>query len=128
MTKTPEEKLLRAIWSYRDDTLYINKVNGVTLKKTAEFLLSTLTEREAQVLRMRFGLDNPQGTCQTLTEVGKVFNVTRERIRQIEGKALRRLRHWTRSRLLKPYVVPKFPEQLGHRMAEGLLRHSSQNG
>jgi RNA polymerase primary sigma factor len=101
----PEEKLIRAVFgTYPENTIYLKKVDGVTLKKTIEFLLSTLTEREARVLRMRFGFGNRQGTGQTLTEVGKVFDVTRERIRQIEGKALHRLRHWTRSRLLRPYL------------------------
>ena len=64
--------------------------------------LSTLTEREQKVLRLRFGLED--GRARTLEEVGKEFNVTRERIRQIEAKALRKLRHPSRSRKLKDYL------------------------
>ena len=64
--------------------------------------LSTLTDREQKVLRLRFGLDD--GRARTLEEVGKEFNVTRERIRQIEAKALRKLRHPSRSRKLKDYL------------------------
>ena len=65
-------------------------------------VLDTLTEREQRVLRLRFGLDD--GRPRTLEEVGKEFNVTRERIRQIEAKALRKLRHPSRSRKLKDYL------------------------
>ena len=64
--------------------------------------LETLTEREQKVLRLRFGLDD--GRPRTLEEVGKVFHVTRERIRQIEAKALRKLRHPSRSKKLKDYL------------------------
>lgn len=65
-------------------------------------VLSTLTEREQKVLRLRFGLDD--GRPRTLEEVGRQFNVTRERIRQIEAKALRKLRHPSRSKVLKDYL------------------------
>ncbi len=65
-------------------------------------VLDTLTEREKKVLRLRFGLDD--GRSRTLEEVGKEFNVTRERIRQIEAKALRKLRHPSRSKKLKDYL------------------------
>ena len=65
-------------------------------------VLQTLTDREQKVLRLRFGLDD--GRARTLEEVGKEFNVTRERIRQIEAKALRKLRHPSRSRKLKDYL------------------------
>ena len=65
-------------------------------------VLSTLTEREQKVLRLRFGLDD--GSPRTLEEVGRQFNVTRERIRQIEAKALRKLRHPSRSKVLKDYL------------------------
>ena len=65
-------------------------------------VLSTLTEREQKVLRLRFGLDD--GRPRTLEEVGRQFNVTRERIRQIESKALRKLRHPSRSKILKDYL------------------------
>ena len=72
------------------------------LKEQLVEVLSTLTEREQKVLRLRFGLDD--GKARTLEEVGKVFNVTRERIRQIEAKALRKLRHPSRSRKLRDYL------------------------
>ena len=72
------------------------------LKEQLSEVLDTLTEREQKVLRLRFGLDD--GRARTLEEVGKVFNVTRERIRQIEAKALRKLRHPSRSRKLKDYL------------------------
>ena len=72
------------------------------LKEQLEEVLGTLTEREQKVLRLRFGLDD--GRARTLEEVGKEFNVTRERIRQIEAKALRKLRHPSRSRKLKDYL------------------------
>jgi RNA polymerase primary sigma factor len=65
-------------------------------------VLSTLTEREEQVLRLRFGLED--GRSRTLEEVGKKFNVTRERIRQIEAKALRKLRHPNRSNKVRDYL------------------------
>ena len=64
--------------------------------------LSTLTERERKVILLRFGLED--GHPKTLEEVGKVFGVTRERIRQIEAKALRKLKHPSRSKLLKDYL------------------------
>ena len=64
-------------------------------------VLDTLTEREEKVLRLRFGLDD--GRARTLEEVGKEFNVTRERIRQIEAKALRKLRHPVRSQVLRSF-------------------------
>ncbi len=72
------------------------------LKEQLVDVLSTLTPREEKVLRLRFGLDN--GRARTLEEVGKEFNVTRERIRQIEAKALRKLRHPSRSKKLKDYL------------------------
>ena len=72
------------------------------LKEQLVEVLETLTEREQKVLRLRFGLDD--GRARTLEEVGKEFNVTRERIRQIEAKALRKLRHPSRSRKLRDYL------------------------
>ena len=72
------------------------------LKEQLEEVLGTLTEREQKVLILRFGLED--GRARTLEEVGKEFNVTRERIRQIEAKALRKLRHPSRSRKLKDYL------------------------
>jgi len=73
------------------------------LQEKVEEVLSTLTPREARILRLRFGLQN--GRNYTLEEVGQKFGLTRERIRQIEGKALRRLRHPCRSRLLRDYLA-----------------------
>ena len=73
------------------------------LKDEIQEVLLTLTEREEQVLKLRFGLID--GTCRTLEEVGTIFGVTRERIRQIEAKALRKLRHPSRSKKLKDYLV-----------------------
>ena len=74
----------------------------ILLKEQLEEVLETLTPREAKVLRLRFGLDD--GRSRTLEEVGQGFGVTRERIRQIEAKALRKLRHPSRSRKLKDYL------------------------
>ena len=73
------------------------------LKEELKGVLATLTEREEKVLRLRFGLDD--GQCRTLEEVGQIFGVTRERIRQIEAKALRKLRHPSRSRKLKDFLT-----------------------
>jgi len=72
------------------------------LKEELASVLLTLTDREEKVLRLRFGLDD--GQCRTLEEVGQIFGVTRERIRQIEAKALRKLRHPSRSRKLKDFL------------------------
>ena len=72
------------------------------LKEQLEEVMGTLTPREAKVLKLRFGLED--GKARTLEEVGKVFKVTRERIRQIEAKALRKLRHPSRSKKLKDYM------------------------
>lgn len=72
------------------------------LREDLEEVMSSLSDREKTVLKLRFGLDD--GQPRTLEEVGKVFNVTRERIRQIEAKALRKLRHPTRSKKLKEYL------------------------
>ena len=74
----------------------------VLLKEQLRAVLETLSEREAKVLRLRFGLDD--GRARTLEEVGKEFDVTRERIRQIEAKALRKLRHPSRSKKLKDFL------------------------
>ena len=72
------------------------------LKEQLEDVLCTLNEREQKVLKLRFGLED--GRARTLEEVGKEFDVTRERIRQIEAKALRKLRHPSRSKKLKDYL------------------------
>ena len=76
--------------------------SNILLKEQLAAVLSTLTPREAKVLRLRFGLDD--GRSRTLEEVGEEFNVTRERIRQIEAKALRKLRHPSRSKKLKDFL------------------------
>ncbi len=78
------------------------KISFVLLKEQLDEVLSTLTPREGEVLRLRFGLED--GHERTLEEVGKIFNVTRERIRQIEAKALRKLRHPARSKNLKEFL------------------------
>ena len=80
----------------------IQKIAFTMLKEQLINVLDTLTPREEKVLRLRFGLDD--GRARTLEEVGKEFNVTRERIRQIEAKALRKLRHPSRSKKLKDYL------------------------
>ena len=72
------------------------------LKEQLDEVLDTLTDREQKVLRLRFGMND--GRARTLEEVGKEFDVTRERIRQIEAKALRKLRHPSRSRKLRDYL------------------------
>ena len=72
------------------------------LKEQLVAVLSTLTPREEKVLKLRFGIED--GRTRTLEEVGKEFNVTRERIRQIEAKALRKLRHPSRSKKLKDFL------------------------
>jgi RNA polymerase primary sigma factor len=79
----------------------LDEVTYLKLKENTKHILDTLSPREASVLRLRFGIDCPSD--HTLEEVGKRFNVTRERIRQIEAKALRKLRHPTRSRILKTF-------------------------
>jgi RNA polymerase primary sigma factor len=73
------------------------------LKEQLEEVMGTLTPREAKVLKLRFGLED--GKARTLEEVGREFQVTRERIRQIEAKALRKLRHPSRSKRLKDYMT-----------------------
>lgn len=78
------------------------------LKEEMDKILNTLTEREKRVLRLRFGIGD--GYPRTLEEVGSIFNVTRERVRQIEAKALRKLRHPTRSRRLKSFLEMAFTQ------------------
>jgi RNA polymerase primary sigma factor len=79
------------------------------LKEEMDTILNTLTEREKRVLRLRFGIGD--GYPRTLEEVGSIFNVTRERVRQIEAKALRKLRHPTRSRRLKNFLEMAFDQE-----------------
>ena len=80
----------------------VDYTTRVVLREQLDEVLDTLTDREENVLRLRFGLDD--GKMRTLEDVGKVFNVTRERIRQIEAKALRKLRHPSRSNQLKDFI------------------------
>ncbi len=80
----------------------VDYTTRVVLREQLDEVLDTLTDREENVLRLRFGLDD--GKMRTLEDVGKVFNVTRERIRQIEAKALRKLRHPSRSKQLKAFI------------------------
>ena len=80
----------------------VDYTTRVVLREQLDEVLDTLTDREENVLRLRFGLDD--GKIRTLEDVGKVFNVTRERIRQIEAKALRKLRHPSRSKQLKDFI------------------------
>lgn len=80
----------------------VEQATATLLKEQIDEVLDTLTDRERNVLRLRFGLDD--GRSRTLEEVGKEFKVTRERIRQIEAKALRKLRHPSRSKKLRDYL------------------------
>ena len=80
----------------------IDQATTESLRETTHAVLAQLTPREAKVLRMRFGID--MNTDHTLEEVGKQFDVTRERIRQIEAKALRKLKHPSRSRKLRSFL------------------------
>ena len=80
----------------------VEATSHIMLKEQLSEVLETLTPREAMVLRLRFGLVD--GRQRTLEEVGREFNVTRERIRQIESKALRKLRHPSRSKRLKDFL------------------------
>ena len=122
----PEEKVLKALdvakqpisletpvgddddstmWNLVSDTSAESPIDHATdegLKETTTDVLTALTEREAKVLRMRFGID--MNTDHTLEEVGRQFSVTRERIRQIEAKALRKLRHPARSQQLRSFI------------------------
>jgi RNA polymerase primary sigma factor len=88
-----------------EDTTMVSPIDAATsegLVEAVREVLANLTAREAKVLRMRFGID--MNTDHTLEEVGKQFDVTRERIRQIEAKALRKLRHPTRSEQLRSFL------------------------
>lgn len=81
--------------------MVIHEVEQNNLREKIDEVLTDLSDQEQQVLRMRFGLDDD--TPKTLEEIGKVFGVTRERIRQIEAKAIRKLRHPSRLKLLKNF-------------------------
>lgn len=94
-----------SLGDFIEDSTMESPVDDATvegLRESTQSVLSSLTAREAKVLRMRFGID--MNTDHTLEEVGKQFDVTRERIRQIEAKALRKLRHPTRSEHLRSFI------------------------
>jgi len=95
-----EQRLFWAIFNKMPDPSR-SEVDGITLGQAIEEALLSLTDREVRVLQLRFGFDNDP---MLLTDVGKMFGVTRERIRQIEGKALRKLREPARSRSLRAYL------------------------
>ena len=94
------------------------------LKEQIDGVLSSLTPREQRVLQLRFGLED--GRSRTLEEVGKEFKVTRERIRQIEAKALRKLRHPSRSRKLKDYLEWEARQNQISIIYEGFYKNSKQ--
>jgi RNA polymerase primary sigma factor len=87
-----------------DDEIYtpVDAASNMVLREQLEKVLSTLSEREREVLKLRFGLED--GYSRTLEEVGHIFEVTRERIRQIEAKALKKLRHPSRNKRLRDYL------------------------
>ena len=97
-----EESELGSFIENEDEPTPAQSTYHLLLEEKIEEILGTLSEREARILRLRFGLED--GKSYTLEEVGQKFNLTRERIRQIEGRALRRLRHPRRSRQLKDYL------------------------
>ena len=96
-----EDSHLGDFFFFHDTPTPESTVESMQLKERVQEVLKTLTPREALVLTLRFGLED--GRSRTLEEVGKEFNVTRERIRQIEAKALRKLRHPSRSKKLKDF-------------------------
>jgi len=97
-----EESHLEDFIEDRDNLSPVNVALDVLRQKEIEKVLSTLTEREAKIIKLRFGIG--VGYPRTLEEVGHIFNVTRERVRQIEAKAIRKLRHPSRSKYLREYV------------------------
>ena len=101
----PEEKLLRAIFGERPEgSTCCSEVNGVTLKQAIEAALSTLTPRQIEIIRTRFGFNDQAGSGMPYKEMGEAFGVTGVRVRQIAMTALRRLRHPSRSHQLKAYL------------------------
>ena len=103
MTRDEEEDSYPTVFAAESAILStVDAASKELLKKQIDEVLSTLTPREQRVLQLRFCLED--GQSRTLEEVGKEFNVTRERIRQIEAKALRKLRYPSRSRRLKDYL------------------------
>ena len=102
-------------------------VININLKEMTEQVLNMLTPREERVIKMRFGLED--GTEHTLEEVGQKFGVTRERIRQIEAKALRKLRHPSRSRQLRAFLVDfqTYRENVGWAEGDGAINQREEN-
>ena len=102
---SPEEKLLRAIFGEGPEgSTCCSEVNGVTLKQAIEAALSTLTPRQIEIIRARFGFNDQAGSGMSYKKVGEAFGLTGGRIRQITMTALRRLRHPSRSQQLKAYL------------------------
>jgi RNA polymerase primary sigma factor len=97
-----EESRLEDFIEDRDNLSPVNAALHVLRQKEIERVLSTLTDREARIIKLRFGIG--VGYPRTLEEVGQIFNVTRERVRQIEAKAIRKLRHPSRSKYLREYI------------------------
>lgn len=101
----PEERLLRAIFGERPGRPRCrSEVNSVTLKQAIESALSTLTPRQIEIIHMRFGFNDRDGSRMTYKEVGEAFGITGARVRQVTLTALRWLRHPSRSRQLKAYL------------------------
>ena len=96
------QEQMQEILEKQQDEIEELRMENRSLKEQLDEVLDTLTEREQKVLRLRFGMND--GRARTLEEVGKEFDVTRERIRQIEAKALRKLRHPSRSRKLRDFL------------------------
>jgi RNA polymerase primary sigma factor len=97
-----EDSYLEDFIEYKTGTTPSQGAHDYLRRREVERVLSSLSEREAQIVRLRFGIGT--GYPRTLEEVGKIFSVTRERVRQIEAKAIRKLRHPSRSKFLKEYI------------------------
>lgn len=117
-----EEKVLTLMGMPKDSIEFRGEVNGVSLKRAIEDLLDTLRLQQkayaspinskatlsyVEMFRMRVGLSSPSGESKTLEEVSEVSNVTKERVRQCEGRIIRMLRHQSRKQYLEPYIIKK---------------------